>query len=163
MLYNIIFKQIKTTHLGLFISQCSFPLFLYLYCFDEFADDGKFVTKWVTICNFIKIKQIPSFHVLEIGSISSISWYCFKLCTQKCAKLQLFFDLCKFLGYKVYVAAKMPQKKSASADLSVILIYSLFLSTRKKGTSYSLIICSFHLTTSLLACSFLCIKRNKSH
>ena len=30
----------------------------------------------------------------------------------------------------------MPQKKSASADLSVILIYCLFLSVRQKGTSH---------------------------
>lgn len=40
--------------------------------------------------------------------------------------------MCKFLGWKVYIATKMPQKKSASADLSVILIYSLFLFVHQK-------------------------------
>ena len=48
------------------------------------------------------------------------------------AKVLKFSEICKFLGWKVYIAAKMPQKKSASADLSVILIYSLFLFMRQK-------------------------------
>ena len=52
-----------------------------------------------------------------------------------------------------------PQKKPASADLSVILIYSLFLFERQKEQASLLKHVSF-LLTHLLACSFLCIKRN---
>ena len=53
-----------------------------------------------------------------------------------------------------------PQKKSASADLSVILIYSLFLFERQKEQASLLKHLSFWLT-HLLPCSFLRIKRNK--
>ena len=54
----------------------------------------------------------------------------------------------------------MPQKKSASADLSVILIYCLFLFMYQKEQVSLLKHVSFWLTY-LLACSFLCVKRNK--
>ena len=54
----------------------------------------------------------------------------------------------------------MPQKKSASADLSVILIYCLFLFMYQKEQVSLLKHVSFWLT-HLLACSFLCVKRNK--
>jgi len=53
-----------------------------------------------------------------------------------------------------------PQKKPASADLSVILIYSLFLFERQKEQASLLKHVSF-LLTHLLACSFLSVKRNK--
>ena len=51
-------------------------------------------------------------------------------------------------------------KKSASADLSVILIYCLFLFMYQKEQVSLLKHVSFWLT-HLLACSFLCVKRNK--
>ena len=44
--------------------------------------------------------------------------------------------------------AKMPQKKSASADLSVILIYSLFLFVRQKEQAYLVM----HFIRPLLFC-----------
>ena len=45
-------------------------------------------------------------------------------------------------------AAKMPQKKSASADLSVIIIYCLFLFVRQKEQAYLVM----HFIRPLLFC-----------
>ncbi len=63
---------------------------------------------------------------------------------------------------QVFVVESLYCRENATKKVSfrrlVILIYSLFLFVRQKGTSYSLIICSFHLTSFLLACSLLCFK-----
>jgi hypothetical protein len=48
------------------------------------------------------------------------------------AKVRKNSDICKFFGWKVYIAAKMPQKMPAFADLFVILIYGLFLFLSQK-------------------------------
>ena len=96
---------------------------------------------------------------MQVFGVESL--YCCENATKKVSFRRLVCNThllaCSFLS------VKRNKHLSSSMYLFGSPIYWLVPFCASKGTSYSLIICSFHLTTSLLACSFSCLKRNKSH